>query len=316
VSKKSDIQWCDGTVNPTMGCEGCELWNPNNKICYAGILHARRRNNPGFAKDFNSPEMFPGRVQKAAAWSDLRSIQRPEKPWLNGYPRVIFLSDMSDALSKIIPFDYLEEEIIRQVTTPAGIRHIWQWLTKRPERMAEFSQWLLKKGIQWPENLWAGTSLTTQSTTSRIAPLLQVGDANTIRFLSVEPQWEAINLSPRLPELNWVIQGGQSGKHDHPFDLDWAWDMLDQCKRAEVPYFLKQLGSCVLINGNHVKFKDAHGGDWSEWPTGIQVRELPRPAVAVTAAGQNALLGCHQAFPAGAGVGQVYARPDRPGHIH
>jgi hypothetical protein len=24
--KDSPIQWCDHTVNPVMGCDGCELW--------------------------------------------------------------------------------------------------------------------------------------------------------------------------------------------------------------------------------------------------------------------------------------------------
>ena len=27
MSKTTKIQWCDSTVNPTMGCDGCELWN-------------------------------------------------------------------------------------------------------------------------------------------------------------------------------------------------------------------------------------------------------------------------------------------------
>jgi protein gp37 len=28
MSVTTKIQWCDSTCNPTMGCEGCELWNP------------------------------------------------------------------------------------------------------------------------------------------------------------------------------------------------------------------------------------------------------------------------------------------------
>ncbi len=23
---KTNIEWCDSTVNPTTGCDGCELW--------------------------------------------------------------------------------------------------------------------------------------------------------------------------------------------------------------------------------------------------------------------------------------------------
>ena len=26
MSVKTKIQWCDSTVNPTMGCDGCEIW--------------------------------------------------------------------------------------------------------------------------------------------------------------------------------------------------------------------------------------------------------------------------------------------------
>jgi len=41
MGKKTTIQWCDSTINPTMGCDGCELWDQNRKSCYAGILHKR-----------------------------------------------------------------------------------------------------------------------------------------------------------------------------------------------------------------------------------------------------------------------------------
>jgi protein gp37 len=41
MGKTTEIQWCDSTVNPVMGCAGCELWDGKLKICYAGVLHAR-----------------------------------------------------------------------------------------------------------------------------------------------------------------------------------------------------------------------------------------------------------------------------------
>lgn len=28
MSKNTNIQWCHSTVNPVMGCDGCELWKP------------------------------------------------------------------------------------------------------------------------------------------------------------------------------------------------------------------------------------------------------------------------------------------------
>ena len=34
--KKTNIQWCHSTVNPVMGCDGCELW-PGKAQVVAGI---------------------------------------------------------------------------------------------------------------------------------------------------------------------------------------------------------------------------------------------------------------------------------------
>lgn len=177
MSRGTKIQWCDDTVNPTLGCEGCELWDRQNKICYAGSLTRRfGGSNPGFATVFEHVETAPGRMGVAAKWSDLTGTRRLKKPWLDGLPRTIFVSDMADALSKDITFAYLKEEIVDNVVSDKGSRHQWLWLTKRPARMAKFSAWLQRRGVLWPGNLWAGTSITTQKTTSRIKQLTDVGD--------------------------------------------------------------------------------------------------------------------------------------------
>ena len=215
-------------------------------------------------------------METAACWSDLTGTQRHDKPWLNGLPRLIFVSDMSDALSSVVPFEFLEQEIIANVMSKKGQRHCWLWLTKRPDRMVKFSAFLQKKGIAWPINLWAGTSVTTQGTTRRITDLLKVGNDQTIRFLSIEPQWERIDITHWLPRLDWVIQGGESGPGANPFHSEWVIDLLRQCKRRRVPYFLKQLGTIVHRKGEQIRFDDNHGGDWSEWPREIQVRQMPR----------------------------------------
>ncbi len=99
--------------------------------------------------------------------------------------------------------------------------------------MVKFSQWLEDEAhISWPSNLWVGTSVTTQKTTSRVRDLLKVGDDKTTRFVSVEPQWESISLSDTLEELDWVIQGGESGTIKHPFDIAWADLLRDECQTA------------------------------------------------------------------------------------
>lgn len=275
MAQNTAIQWSDSTANLSMGCDGCELWIEGFLICYAGRLHQPRGGRKGYAPTFEQVTLFPGRMATAARWSDLTGQDRLAKPWLHGLPRLIFVSDMSDALSAAASFEYLRDEIIHVVTSEKGRRHVWQWPTKRPNRMAEFSRWLSKQDIRWPSNLWAGTSVTTQTTTSRVAQLLKVGGRRTIRFVSVEPQWEAIDLARWLPSLDWVIQGGQSGSVKRAFDLQWAEELIAQCRRHKVPYFCKQFGGFAVANGSRLELDDYHGGDWSVWPPQLRVREMP-----------------------------------------
>ncbi len=278
MAENTPIHWCDSTVNPTMGCDGCELWHGERKSCYAGILHDMRgKTNPGYATDFNHVERFPGRMTKAARLSDLAGLRRRRKTWLDGQPRMIFISDMGDSLSASVSFEYLEAEIIDAVVSPAGRRHQWLWLTKRPKRMADFSAWLADWDQGWPENLWAGTSVTTSKTVERIDDLLKVGDERTMRFLSIEPQLENVDLRGHLAGIAWVIQGGESGGDPRPFDMAWARDLRDQCRQAGVDYFCKQLGSKPLVDDKPLCLEDRHGADWDEWPEDLRVREVPSP---------------------------------------
>src|SRR5207253_3474022 len=123
MSIATKIQWVDSTCNPTMGCEGCELWNPKTgvKKCYAGTLHTRFGGvTKGYSPTFEQLTLWPGRMTQAATWPDLTGTTRRDKPWLDGLPRLIFVSDMSDALSSVVSFDFLEEEIVRAVTSPNG----------------------------------------------------------------------------------------------------------------------------------------------------------------------------------------------------
>ncbi|MDA9856581.1 phage Gp37/Gp68 family protein [Rubripirellula sp.] len=285
MATKTKIQWCDSTANPTMGCDGCELWNANRKSCYAGVLHQRFGGvTPGYAPSFEEVTLFPGRMAEAARWKDLSGTKRKDKPWLDGLPRHIFVSDMSDSLSKSVSFEFLKNEIIDIVTSPEGSRHNWLWLTKQPQRMAKCSDWL---NGDWPENLWAGTSITSQKTTTRVGHLLKVGNERTTRFLSVEPQFDEVDLSQWLPELDWIIQGGESGHGCREFKTEWADELISQCRTNKVAFFLKQLGSFVTQNGQPLEFNDNHAGDWEEWPSKLKVRQMPKKKTAKKSSGKS-----------------------------
>ena len=104
----TNIQWADDTTNPTQGCDGCELWSSTRKSCYAGVetttFGAVR---PGYSPTFKQITFWPGRMEKTAKLPVLTGLRRNNKPWLDGFPRLIFVSDMSDALSAAVPFDWL-----------------------------------------------------------------------------------------------------------------------------------------------------------------------------------------------------------------
>jgi protein gp37 len=99
------------------------------------------------------------------------------------------------------------------------------------------------------------------------------------------------NGRPNGQPIGWAIVGGESGPGARPFDLAWARSLRDQCNAAGVPCFVKQLGAHPVSSSDddrgHVgdmnspklfrlKFRDAHGGDPSEWPEDLNVREFPR----------------------------------------
>jgi len=335
------IHWCHSTVNPVMGCDGCELWKPAAAIpailldllpgltssprevvqklltqvlasrtmsevyrerkkiaarlaeewelnpkardqivdvirreckCYAGLLGTKRAGNPGNVEAFESPKLFPGRMAAAAKWGAPTAKETAAKPWLAGLPRLVFISDMGDALSKCVSFEYLEREIIENVSSAKGRRHIWLWLTKRPGRMAEFGQWLASRGASWPDNLMAMTTVTAQSKASRIAELRKV--PSKFKGLSIEPLFEPVTLD--LTGIDWVICGGGSDVLAEPFHVEWALDIHAQCKASGAAFFLKQLGKNPYYNGRRIELEDQHGGDWREWLAEWRVREFPQ----------------------------------------
>jgi len=212
-------------------------------ICYAHQQHMFRGSditnpdkitNPGYAPQFEQVTEFAGRVAEAAARPDLFGKPHKEKPWLNHHPRLIFVSDMADAMSTEVGFDYLKAEIVDVAASRRGSQHIWLWLTKMPKRMAEFGVSLKSQGIDWPDNLVAMTSVTSMKTVSR-AKYLKAVPAR-FKGLSVEPLWGEVSLP--LDGIDWCIVGGQSGPGAEPFDLAWARSVQRQCKEAETAFFV------------------------------------------------------------------------------
>lgn len=257
MSAKTTIEWCDSTINGSSGCDGCELWNKQKRTCYAGHVHQNRLAHSfpdKYAKDFNEVRMIPGRFAQAAGWPSLVDKPRLDKPWLDGFPRMIFVGDMGDFLSREVTDEFLIDEMFAAITSKPGQRHFWLLLTKRPRRLADLS----RKIGGLPDNCMAMTTVTDQETANRRIPhLLDV--QGRWRGLSVEPllgrvdlnniaATPSIRISALLPgalnnaTVDWVIGGGESGPGAEPTHPGWARDLRDDCLASGVPFLWKQWG--------------------------------------------------------------------------
>jgi protein gp37 len=258
MGAKTNIDWCDSTINPVMGCDGCELHGPACELdsCYAAALVGRYAGLPGWPKSFDKPEFFEGRIEKACRWSDLTGTERKDKPWLNGYPRTIFLCDLADPFTESAPQYWLGPYLARMARAP----HIWIICTKRPARMRQFFE-------RWgcPPNFWLLTTVTSLATVGRIEELLRIPDA-TVRGVSLEPllcplDLRHINLRgdlldalygevyseesgcirELLPWLAWVIVGGESGAGARHMQPHWAAEIREDCWATGTAFFMKQM---------------------------------------------------------------------------
>jgi protein gp37 len=280
MSKNTGIEWVDDSVNPTSGCDGCELWLPGQGgPCYAGNFHETRlaKSLPLlYDPDFSNVRLIPGRMAKASRCMDLAGRNRPNKPWLNGLARKIFVGDLGDIFSAAVPFDYLKQEIIDIALSKEGCRHDYLLLTKQPQRLANFANWLISQGPVWPDNVWVGTSITGRASLPRIAHLAKVPARH--RYLSIEPLVNDPGLTAaHLSGIDWLIVGGESDQgalRARPFQLQWARDIITLGTQLHIAVFVKQLGSCP-VDGQPLVLKDRHGGDWDEWEANLRVRQMP-----------------------------------------
>ena len=152
--------------------------------------------------------------------------------------------------------------------------------------------------IRWPAwlgNVWLGISVEDRGTWLERSVLLKQTPA-AVRFISYEPALESLG-EIDLSGIHWVVGGGESGPGARPFNIQWARDVIRQCKAAGVACFTKQLGSqpyedvlrtdvtehavygpevTRYTEPKELNLKDRKGGDMAEWPEDLRVREFPR----------------------------------------
>ena len=238
MGQNSTIEWTKNTANLWWGCtkvhEGCDH-------CYAETL-AKRWGNNVWGND--SP-----RRQITSFWSDLNKYQKAAKK--SGTIDRVFVGSMMDIFEKPMPLVDKDGNLLQGTTADLRLRFfanitagmypnlMFLFLTKRPSNINKYIPEVWKDAP--PKNVMFGTSPCNQLTAEILIPqLLQV---NGSKFLSVEPQLAEITLLPWLinRQIDWVIQGGESGRGKRKFETDWARKLKVECEATGIPYFFKQI---------------------------------------------------------------------------
>lgn len=336
------IQWTDETWNPVRGCsivsEGC-------KNCYAmaqghrfsgeGMpYHGLTRNTPTGPKWTGRIRLLPHLLEKPLRWKK---------------PRRVFVNSMSDLFHEDVPDEFIDQVFAAMALCPQHTFQILTKRPERMRRCVSdmtydrgnrAAQALLNRqslalfptqrdgmvrGPDWPlPNVWLGVSCENQETADARIPLLMQTPA-AVRWISAEPLLGPIDLGligtlPRsitgssyqlvADRLRWVVVGGESGPKARPCNVEWIRSIVTQCRTADVPAFVKQMGRWVA--GEHAGFMvdrwlledgyifvppmlgfqakarpenavafhlfDGKGDEPIEWPEDLRVREYPCPA--------------------------------------
>lgn len=302
MGNKTGIAWTESTWNPT---RGCTVKSAGCKNCYAMAL-AHRFSGPG--------EPYEGLTKLSPSGKPIwngkitlvdKVLSQPLR-WTK--PRRIFVNSVSDLFHENIPFDFITAVFAVMAASP---KHTFQVLTKRPERMLEYFEWVKDQawpdpisrevflsrgakhlgngsdedqgaqfaklcnrteGFTWPiPNVWLGVTVENQKAAEERIPLLVQAPA-AVRFLSCEPLLESVVVGPSMKALNWVIVGGESGPYSRPMKQEWVESLMKETQEAGVKFFYKQKGEVLAkVCGASSRKGEA----LTDFPEHLQVREYP-----------------------------------------
>lgn len=221
--------------------------------------------------------------------------------------RRIFSLSLGDWLDPEVPVEWLARmlDTVRQCDQVT-----WILCTKRPElwgqRLNDLTQKVNARTFNWicdwldsdlaAPNIILLASVENQAMADeRIPELLKIPAA--CRGLSLEPLLGPVDVSHWCIEgggggLDWLIIGGESGNRARPCNVENIRSLVAQGKASGVATYVKQVGSLATVTEGsaamsipnltyqtpHWKMilKDKKGGDPSEWPEDLRVREWPK----------------------------------------
>jgi protein gp37 len=282
MADKTAIEWADATFNPWVGCTKV---SPACDHCYA----------EAWAKRTGHPELWQGERRQTSAAYWLKPLKWDREAAASGLRRRVFCASLADWLDNQVPYAWRLDLGILIERTP---NLDWLLLTKRPQNFDKCSPWAPG---DIPSNVWLGTTTENQEEADRRIPALLAVPAAK-HFISAEPLLGPIDLrmlhhdgitnidtlsgrhgiaqpmQGKCARLDWVIVGGESGPGARPMHPDWPRALRDQCQAAGVPFFFKQHGEWLEVDGprcRSVNQTAANNGCWLD-PDGTLIQRDER----------------------------------------
>lgn len=258
----SNITWTDVSWNPVHGCSKVSSGCDN---CYAAKRSYERYGHTDLPwTPENAAENVTEKPHKLEEPYSLTKAS--DDDWGNTTltagqcPLRIFVNSMSDLFHTEVSDEYIREIFAVMRNTP---HHIYQILTKRPGRAESMN-------LQWPPNVWMGTSVENKQVTGRLDSLRGC-DASTL-FVSFEPLIGPIE-NPDLTGYSWVIVGGETGSDRRPMAHEWVWPIRDTCRREDIAFFFKQSSAFRPDTDSALRCRDGLRREIMEFPDVGEVTE-------------------------------------------
>lgn len=333
MSAITAIEWAERTWNPV---RGCSVISPGCHNCYA-IKFAHRFSGAGkpYAGWTGTVRTVDDALREPLGWRrPARVFVNSMSDLFHGSVPRHFIDQVFMVMTLAAQHTFLvltkrpermraflddEHALRRRLLTL--VRGEAEKNTKLGERLRRYGWPEFSEAGDWPlPNLWLGVSVENQETADERIPLLLDTPA-AIRFVSYEPALGPVDFvmggqvtelghvdwlrgvdgcEPQIPGLDWVIVGGESGPGARPCAVEWLESAVAQCRAAQVPVFVKQLGAYVVseqracvdaaelleMRGPESRWPedrwlwragldDPKGGEPREWPQYLQVREFP-----------------------------------------
>jgi len=139
----------------------------------------------------------------------------------------IFVCSAADLFGRWVAQEWIDQVL---AATRHAHRHVFQFLTKNPERLPEQN---------WPPNSWVGATATGQAALDVAVHYLQRVKA-PVRYISAEPLLGPMKFKGDwFPE--WLIVGALTGPKGRQPDPDWVDKLVRSARGKTVLHFKPNL---------------------------------------------------------------------------